>query len=298
MRYLLDRVQVEKYSSEEEWELIRRAQDGDLVARNRMVENYVPLMCGIARRYPPSKGFDRIDLINEGTFGLIRAIEKFDPKFEASFLTYSYFWIRQCMGRYCFRHRHAIIRPQQLWCKNISPTLAKARERISHGVTSLDALKEDHNLETSKNGSSDMWLSDEDEERKFWINKARQTLEGRSAEVVALYLEGFSLPQIGKMLNFSHQWAQQTYVDAVQSLKEQAEADHPGVKCKKCGTGTIQLRLVRPFPLYERDGTVEFWCKECRRTAGMKWSHHTLTQDYRIKKRQAAEKRLATAQGQ
>ena len=263
-----------------------------------MVENYVPLLYGIARRYPPSKGFDRIDLINEGTFGLIRAIEKFDPKFKASFMTYAHRWIQQGMGRYCFRNRHAVTRPLHLWYKNVSPALVEARERISHGVMSLDALKEDHNLEESKNGSSDVWFSDEDEERKFWINKARQSLDGKSAEVIELYLEGFSLPKIGEIFNFTHQRAHQIYTDAVQSLREQAEADRPGVKCKKCGTGTIQLRLVRPFPLYEQYGTTEFWCKECRKTAGMQWSHHTLTQDSKIKQRQAAERRLATAQGQ
>ncbi|MFI9504304.1 sigma-70 family RNA polymerase sigma factor [Nocardia sp. NPDC052566] len=79
-------------------ELRRTAADG-LRAKDHMVRANLRLVVSIAKRYPPSAGMSLLDLIQEGTFGLIRAIEKFDHRRGLKLSTYATWWIRQAIGR-------------------------------------------------------------------------------------------------------------------------------------------------------------------------------------------------------
>jgi RNA polymerase primary sigma factor len=85
-------------SAAEECALARRIERGDLRARERMIEANLLLVVSVAKRYR-NPGIPLADLVQEGTIGLIRAVEKFDHRRGNRFSTYAVYWIRQHVAR-------------------------------------------------------------------------------------------------------------------------------------------------------------------------------------------------------
>jgi RNA polymerase primary sigma factor len=85
-------------NAEEEVELAKRIERGDMEAKERMINSNLRLVVSLAKKY---QGHDLplLDLIQEGIFGLIRAAEKFDWRKGYKFSTYATFWIRQAIQR-------------------------------------------------------------------------------------------------------------------------------------------------------------------------------------------------------
>ena len=80
-----------------ETELILRAKQGDVYARNQLIENNLTLIKKIATKSIQSTALTTSDLIQEGIFGLVSALEKFNPSLGFKFSTYACWWIKQAM---------------------------------------------------------------------------------------------------------------------------------------------------------------------------------------------------------
>ncbi len=96
--YLRDIGRVALLTQEEELELARRIEQGDLDAKQRLTEANLRLVVSIAKRYT-GRNMSFLDLIQEGNIGLIRAVEKFDFRKGYKFSTYATWWIRQAITR-------------------------------------------------------------------------------------------------------------------------------------------------------------------------------------------------------
>ena len=82
----------------QEVELSKRIERGDMQAKQRMIQSNLRLVVSIAKNYR-NQGLPFLDLIQEGTLGLIRAVEKFDWRRGYKFSTYATWWIRQAVAR-------------------------------------------------------------------------------------------------------------------------------------------------------------------------------------------------------
>ncbi|MBR2708979.1 RNA polymerase sigma factor RpoD [Candidatus Saccharibacteria bacterium] len=96
--YLREIGKIPLLTAEEEADLAQRIVKGDKKAKDKMVEANMRLVVSIAKRYG-GRGLDFLDLIQEGNTGLLRAVDKFDPKKGFKFSTYATWWVRQAITR-------------------------------------------------------------------------------------------------------------------------------------------------------------------------------------------------------
>lgn len=92
--YIREIEKVPLLSKEEEYELALKAKNGDINARNRIVEANSRFVISVAKKYQ-NRGIPLEDLISEGNVGLIMAIDKFEPEKGFHFISYAVWWIRQ-----------------------------------------------------------------------------------------------------------------------------------------------------------------------------------------------------------
>jgi RNA polymerase primary sigma factor len=116
-------------SPSQEWTLARRIERGDLAAKRTMIESNLRLVVAAARPYR-GRGVPFADLVQEGTIGLVRAVERFDHRRQLRFSTYAMWWIRRSI-RDALSSAHAIRLP---------PKAARQLAAVLHAETEISRL--------------------------------------------------------------------------------------------------------------------------------------------------------------
>ena len=105
--YLKEIGTVPLLSAEEELRLAKRKAEGDVSAKERLIEANLRLVVSIAKRYT-GRGMSFLDLVQEGNLGLIKGVEKFDYTKGYKLSTYATWWIRQSVTRALADHARTI----------------------------------------------------------------------------------------------------------------------------------------------------------------------------------------------
>ena len=143
--FLGEMARVPLLTAADERRLALRVERGDLAAKQRMIEANLRLVVHIARSFQRADhGLALADLVQEGTFGLVRAVEKFDPRRGLRFSTYATIWIRQSISRSITNKGRAIRLPasveQRLFAlRRAERTLAVA---LGRGPTAAETAAE------------------------------------------------------------------------------------------------------------------------------------------------------------
>ena len=254
--YLKEIGRTPLLTPEEETELARRVREGDKEAKDRMTAANLRLVVSIARRYS-APGLQLLDLVQEGSMGLMKAVEKFDPSMGYKFSTYATWWIRQAITRAIADQGNTIRIPvhmvesinkthrvsaklfQELGRAPSEAEIAEAMELPPEKIREiLRAGQEPVSLETPVGAEADTFLvdfiaADEQEDPEALASKAllreqvRQilmTLSERERRVLELRYgmtdgQMHTLEQVGKEFNVTRERIRQIEAKALRKLR-------------------------------------------------------------------------------
>lgn len=137
MLYLREIAETALISPQEEIVLARKIKRGDKAARETMIKANLRLVVKIARDYE-NYGLPLLDLINEGNIGLMKAVDRFDPKKGAKLSTYAAWWIKQGIRRAISDQSKTIRLPVHVGDKILHIRRAEARFQDLYGRMPTD----------------------------------------------------------------------------------------------------------------------------------------------------------------
>lgn len=169
--YLKSIKNIPLLTAQQEIELAKRARKGDLQARDQLIRANLRLVINIAKKYTHF-GIPLLDLIEEGNIGLMRAVDKFNPRKGFRFSTYAAWWIRQNISRAIADQQKVIRLP--VYMNELINKWKKTREQLSHKLKRPPSDEE---------VAKKMGLSKEKlEEINFWLSISTLSLEAPVGE--------------------------------------------------------------------------------------------------------------------
>lgn len=250
-------------SPEQELYLARRVADGDVSAKNKLVESNLRLVASTARKYIGKSSLSFLDLVQEGNLGLYKAVDKFDLSKGFKFSTYATYWIRQAISRAIADQSRTIRTPVHVVEALSKISKAKAElyqtlgrepsnEEIAEKIEGLTAEKIQTYLDASRNLLSiDKPLTEDDDAdmtdiipdnnnltpEQIVLNNATKdavmeilgTLSDREKTVVSMRYGiedgiGHTLDEIGQVLGVTRERARQIESKAMQKLRNPMRA--------------------------------------------------------------------------
>lgn len=260
LKIYFDEIRNEKVlTSKEEKTLMRKAQKGDKIARERVIKSNLKLVVKIAKRYEYF-GIPLIDLVEEGNMGLMKAIEKFKPSMGFKFSTYATWWIRQYVNRAIANQRNTIRIPihildiyhkylkyieKEVRTKNLYPSKEKIAKKLKITPIKLNEIlnivklpksidmeyedEESDSGRTLKDVIEDTAFDKPDEnfmnkERKEKIIKIISNLKFKEQRVIIYRFglhddDALTLEEIGKKLGLTRERVRQIEISAIKKLR-------------------------------------------------------------------------------
>ena len=243
-------------SFDEEQSLAKKSKAGDLAARNDLVAHNLRLVYSISRKYV-GKGMEPQDLFQEGSLGLMKAAEKFDPDKGFKFSTYATYWIKQAISRALAEQNRVIRIPSHIndlasKMRQVSSELTQTLHRtprVSEIASAMelpvakvkeiqDALRDTLSLDVSVGEDDDATMgdliADENfispleniikEDRHHQIQKVLSTMSEKEAQIISMRFglddgQPKTLAEIGEYFGCSREWIRQQEEKAMRKLR-------------------------------------------------------------------------------
>ncbi len=260
--YLREIMAYPQLTVEQERELAQRIEQGDLEAKQKLIQANLRLVVTIARKTIHMSGLPFVDLIQEGNLGLMAAVDKFNYKLGFKFSTYAGWWIKQAMFKAISEQSHCMKIPVY-----IQETLSKysklksGMEQESNSNVKLEDVAKKMKISPDKiemflsaytktvsiengiekNDGKELNVADiladektlvseniEYQSLKNDINNVISTLKDREQEVVRMRFglgdsEKYTLEEIGNLYGVTKECIRQTELRALRKMKESGQ---------------------------------------------------------------------------